>query len=215
MQIPPLVADLLKSATGQFDKLPTYALQIPPPQVADFLKSATHCRFAEICMQILPPRLQIFWNLPLDSLLSYLHVLADSPPQLQIFWNLPLDSLLSYLHVLCRFLPWVADFLRSATHCRFAEICIQIPPLQIFWNLPLDSLLSYLHVLFRFPPLQKSWNLPLDSLLSYLHVLCRFPPPPIADFLKSATGQFAKLSTCALQIPPICRFHEICHWTVC
>ena len=175
-----------------------------------------------MCLQKFPPSLQILWNLPLDSLLSYLHVLAEIspqfadflksatgyllsylnvlaeiPPSLQILWNLPLDSLLSYLHVLAEIPPpQFADFLKSATG-QFAKLpiyaCTNSPPsLQILWNLPLDSLLSYLYVLAEIPPpsLQILWNLPLDSLLSYLYVLAEIPPP-------------------------VCRFCEICHWTVC
>ena len=202
-----------------------------------------------MCLQKSPPSLHILWIPPLDSLLSYLHVLAEIPPnQLQIFWNLPLDSFLCYLHVLAEIPP---------------------PSLQILWNLPLDSLLSYLHVLAEIPPqfadfvksstgqfanlpicacrnshphsLKILWNLSLDSLLSYIYVLAEIPSQ-FADFVKSSTGQFAKLPiyVCrnsphpCLQIlwnlpldrllsylhalpetPPVCRFCEICHWTVC
>ena len=46
------------------------------------------------------------------------------PPGLQIFSNLPLDSC---LHVLAES-PHFADFLNSATHCRFTEICKQKSP---------------------------------------------------------------------------------------
>ena len=87
-----------------------------PLQYADFLKSATGQLPTCACRNPPPPSLQIFWNLPLDSYLSYLHVLAESPPSLQIFWNLPLDSYLHYLHVLAEFPPpQFADFLESAT----------------------------------------------------------------------------------------------------
>ena len=149
-----------------------------------------------MCLQKFPPSLQILWNLPLDSLLGYLHVLAEIPPpqfadfvksatgqfaklpicacrnfppSLQILWNLPLDSLLSYLHALAEIPPQFADFVKSATG-QFAKLpicaCRNSPQLQIFWNLPLDSLLSYLYVLAEI-------------------------------------------------FPPVCRFCEICHWTVC
>ena len=194
-ETPPWFADFLKSATGQFAKSPTYACRNTPP-VADFVTSATgQFDNLPICTCRNPPSLQILWNLPLDSLLSYLHVFAEIPPSLQILWNLPLDSLLSDLFMLA-----------------------EIPPsLQILWNLPLDRLLSFLYVLTKIPPYQ------------------------FADFVKSATGQFAKLPICACRystpglqilwnqplnsllcylhvlavIPPVCRFCKICHWTVC
>ena len=145
-KFPPQFADFVKSATGQFAKLPTCACRNSPPQFADFVKSATG-QFAK----------------------------------------LPTCA--------CRNPPQFADFVKSATG-QFAKLptcaCRNPPPsLQIFWNLPLDSLLSYLHVLAEIPP-------------------------QFADFLKSATGQFAKLPTCACRNPPpVCRFCEICHWTVC
>ena len=62
------------------------------------------------------------------------------------------------------------------------------------------------------PSMQIFQNLLLDS---YLHVLAEIPP--IADFLKSTTGQLFKLPTCACRNPPwppVCRFSQICHWTV-
>ena len=143
LQKSPQFADFLKSATGQLSKLPTCP-----------------------CTNSPPTSLQIFWNLPLDSYLSYLHVLAEILPSLQIFWNLPLDSYLSYLHVLAQIPP---------------------PSLQIFWNC--------------------HWTVTYMSLQKF--------PPHFADFLKSATGQLPKLPTCTLtNPPPVCRFSEICHWTV-
>ena len=164
---PPQFADFVKSVTGQFVNLSTYCRQF-----ADFLNLPLDSLLSYLYMlaEIPPPSLQILWNLPLDSLLSYLHVLAEiPPPSLQILWNLPLDSLLSYLYVLAEIPPQFADFVKSATGW-FAKLPICAAEislsLQIFWNLPLDSLLSYLHVLAEIPPL-------------------------------------------------VCRFSEICHWTVC
>ena len=197
-------------------------LQKSPPslQILWNLPLDSLLSYLYVLAEISPPSLQILWNLPLDSLLSYLYVLAEIPyPSLQILWNLPLDSLLSYLHVLAEIPPQFADFLKSATGqfaksaCRnwnwqFAKLptcaCRNSPPsLQILWNLPLDSLLSYLHVLAEIPPqLQILWNLPLDSLLSYLYVLAEIPPQ-FADFVKSATGQFAKLPICACRNSPL------------
>ena len=63
--------------------------------------------FAEI-----PPGVQIFQNLPMDSYLSYLHLIAEILHHLQIFKNLPLDR---YLHVLAEIFPWGADFQKCAT----------------------------------------------------------------------------------------------------
>ena len=190
-RFPPPVADFLKSATGQFAKLPTCACRFPP--IADFLKSATGqfaklptwaCRF--------PLALQIFSNLLLDTLLCYLHVLADPPPS-------------------CRF----SEFCHW-TLCSVTYMCLQIPPPSCrFFEICQWTVCSVTYMCLQIPPpLQIFWILPLDSLLSYLHVLA--DPPPVADFLKSATGQFDKLPTCACRFPPpSCRFSEICHWTVC
>ena len=178
----PQFADFLKSATGQLPMFPTCVCRNSPPQFADFLKSATG--------QL--PRLPS-WNLPMDSYVSYLHVLAEIPASLQIFWNLPLDR---YLCVSAE-IPLI---------CRF------------FWNLPLDSYLSYLICAYRNLPLpvcQIFWKLPLASYLSYLHVLAEIAPQ-FADFLKSATGQLPKFTYMHFTEipPPVCRFSEICHWTV-
>ena len=242
-EIPPEFADFLKSATGQLPKLPSWNLpfnnylsylhvlaEIPPslqffwnlPLVTFSYLSYLPGTCAFACRNS-PPQIlfatgQItFWNLPLDSYLSYqifwnvldrntYMYLQIFPPwfadflksatgqlpnlptcviPLPVAWNVPLDSYLSYLHVLARNLPICA--------------CSNPPSLQIFWNLPLDS---FLHVLLEIPPtsFQIFWNLPLDSYLSYLHMLAEIPP----GLQKSA--------------PPTClqifRCSEICHWTV-
>ena len=217
-EIPPLGADVLKSATGQLPKLPTCACRNYPP-FADFPKSVTGhivtcacrnfpspvCRFSKIChwtdtyMCLLkcPPRVLIFQNLPLDSYLSYQLVLAEILPVCRFseigYWT---DS----NRCLQKFSPQFADFPKSATGqiptcasrnsprgadfpksatgqlpklptcaCRnppqFVDFpnsatgqiptcaCRNFPPsLQIFQNLPLDSYLSYLHVLAEIPP---------------------------------------------------------------
>ena len=142
------------------------------PQFADFLKSATE--------QL--PRLHS-WNLPLDSHLSYLHVLAEIPPSLHFFCNLPLDSYLSYLHVLARNLPFqFADFLKSATGQYNYIYFPKIPPVDRFSEI-------CLHVLAEIP-LQVA-----DFLTSATGQSCKLPTcacrnsPQIAVFLKSATGQ--------------------------
>ena len=164
-EIPSWGADFPKSATGQLPKLPTCAYR-NSPQFADFPKSANGQIPTCACRNYPPARVQIFQNLPLDSYLSYLHVLAEIPPSLQIFQNLPLDSYLSYQHVLAEIPPQFADFPKSATGqiptcaCRnppqwgadFPKsstgqlpklpTCAcrnSAPSLQIFQNLPLDS----------------------------------------------------------------------------
>ena len=116
-----------------------------------------------MCLQKFLPGLEIFWNLPLDSYLSFLHVLAEIPPPPEFAdflksatgqlprlpsWNIPLDSYLSYPHVLT-----------------------EIPSLslQIFWNLPLNQLpkLADMCIARNFPPcFHIFWNLVLDSYLS-------------------------------------------------
>ena len=174
------------------------------PPVEDFLKSVTG--------QL--PRLPS-WHVPLDSYVSYLYVLAEISPSLQIFQNLPLDSYLSYLHVLAEITPSWQIFwnLPQNSYLHFLHVLAEIPfHLQIFWNLPLDSYLSYQHVLTEICPtsLQIFWNLPMDR---YLHMLAEISS--FADFPKSATGQLPKLPTCACRNSPrVCRFSEICHWTV-
>ena len=196
-----------------------------------------------------PPSLQILWNLPLDSLLSYLYVLAEilPTPGLQILWNLATGQFAKLPTCTSRNFPHqFSDFVKSATG-QIAKLPICAcrnfhPSLQILWNLPLDRLpkLPSLQILWNLlldlqlnvpppllqilwnlptgqfaklpicacrnsphPSLQILWNLPLDSLLSYLYVLAEIPPQ-FADFVKSATGQFAKLPT------PL----QMC-WTVC
>ena len=171
--------------------------EIPPPQFADFVKSATG-QFAKLptcACRNSPPQLQILWNLPLDSLLSYLHVLAEIPPQFADFVKSATGQFAKLPTCACTNSPPVADFMKSATG-QFAKL-----PICASRNSP--------------PQLQILWNLPLDSLLSYLYVLAEIPPL-VCNFVKSATGQFAKLPTYACRnSPPVCRFCEICHWTVC
>ena len=79
------------------------------------------CRFSKIChwtdtymcLQKYPPSLQIFQNLPLDSYLSYLHVLAEIPsPQ---FADFPKSATGQIPTCACRNSPWGADFPKSAT----------------------------------------------------------------------------------------------------
>ena len=140
----------------------------------------------------IPPSLQIIQNLPLDSYLSYLHVLTEipPPPQFADFLQSATGQLPKLPTCVCRNspTPQFADFLNSATGqlpklptcaCR-----IPTPFYRFSENLPLDS---YLHVTCtKCPHLQNFSNLPLD--------ICRFVlaeiPPQFADFLK------------------------ICHWTV-
>ena len=179
--------------------------EIPPTptQFVDFPKSATgQLPKLPTCTYRNPPHLQIIQNLPLDS---YVHVLAEILPSLWIFLNLPLDS---YLHVLAE-PPQFADFLKSATGQLPTCACRKSYHVQIFRNLPLDICRCMLAEIL--PSLQIFQNLPLDS---YLHVLAEIPPQ-FADFPKSATGHLPKLSTCAYRnSPPVCRFSQICHWTV-
>ena len=76
---PPQYADFSKSATGQ---LPTCACRNCPP-FADFLKSATGqlLKLPTCACRNSPPLVCRFSkNLPLDSYLSYLHVLAEISP---------------------------------------------------------------------------------------------------------------------------------------
>ena len=97
---PPKFADFPKSATGQLPMLPTCSCRIPPPvcRFCEYLPQDSYlhvlaeslpiCRFSKIChwtdpymcLQKFPPSLQIFQNLPLNSYLIYLHVLAEFPP---------------------------------------------------------------------------------------------------------------------------------------
>ena len=107
-----------------------------------------------------------------------------------------------------KFSPPIADFLKSATG-QFAKLHLcactnSHPSLQILWNQPLDSLQSYLYMFVEIlptPVCRFLWNLPLDSLLSYLYMLPEIPPQ-FADFVKSSTGQFAKLPICACTNSP-------------
>ena len=83
-------------------------------------KFSTICRFSKICywtyssmcLQKFPPVCRFskicHWT---DTYMC----LQKFPPGVQIFKNLPLDSYLSYLHVLADILPQFADFLKSAT----------------------------------------------------------------------------------------------------
>ena len=116
---PSLQIHVLKSATGQ---LLTCACRNSPPV----------CRFSKIChwtvtcaCRIPPPVCRCsqicHWIVTYMCLQN-----SPSPHSLQIFSNLPLDS---YLHVLVEIPPRFADFLKSAIHCRFTEICMaEIPP---------------------------------------------------------------------------------------
>ena len=82
----PQFVDFPKSATGQ---IPTCAYRNPSPLgFADFPKSATGQlpKLPTCACRNSPASLQIFQNLPLDSYLSYLHVLAEIPsPQFADF----------------------------------------------------------------------------------------------------------------------------------
>ena len=126
--------------------------------------------------------------------------------------------------------PRFADFLKSATHCRFTKICLQKFPPGL-----LDFLKSATGHLLKCacrnsPNLQIFSNQTLDI---YWHVLAEISPR-FADFLKSATGHLLTciyrnsplglqiflnqpltadllISTC--RIPPFSRFSQISHWT--
>ena len=197
-----------------------------------------------MCLQKFPPAsLQIFQNLPLDSYLSYLHVLAEIPPQfadfpksatgqlpklptcacrnsspsLQIFQNLPLDSYLSYLHVLAEIPHQFADFLKSATGqlpkvptcaCRNSPLGFADFPKSATGQLPKLPTCACRN---SPPSLQIFQNLPLDSYLSYLHVLAEIPPP-VCRFSKIC--HWTATYMCLQKFPPVCRFSKICHWTV-
>ena len=108
----PQFADFPNSATGQLPKLPTCALpELSLPQFADFTKSATG-QIAYICLQKFLPGVQIFPNLPLDSYLSYLHVLAEIPHQFADF----LKSATGHIAYMCLYkFPPVG--------CRFSQVC--------------------------------------------------------------------------------------------
>ena len=106
------------------------------------------------------------------------------------------------------------NFLKSATHCRFTEICMQNSPpiLQIFSNQPLTT--DLLKSACRIPPhllifLNQPVGIYWHVIAGILPQVCRFSqishwtftdmclqkfPPRFADFLKSATGH---LLTCA------------------
>ena len=156
-----------------------------------------------MCLQKFPPSLQIFQNLPLDSYLSYLHVLAEiPPPSLQIFQNLPLDSYLSYLHVLAGIPPQFADFPKSATG-QLPQLptcaCRNTPPIWRFseichWTV---TEVTYMCLQKFCPPFGDFPKSVTGQLLKLPTCACRNAPPPFGDFQKSATGQLPKLPTCA------------------
>ena len=86
--------------------------------------------------------------------------------------------------------PHFADFLKSATHYRFTEICMQNPPhLLIFLNQPLDI---YWHVHAGILP--QVCRFSQISHWTFTNMWLQKFPPRFADFLKSATGH---LLTCA------------------
>ena len=161
----PWFADFLNSATGQLPKLPTCACRNSPS-----------------------PSLQIFQNLPLDSYLSYLHVLAEPPPVCRFSEICPWT--VTYM-CLQKFYPWFADFLNSATG--------QLP------KLPTCACRNSPSPVCRFFK-----NLPLDSYLSYLHVLAE--PPPVCRF--SEICHWTVTYMCLQKFTLVCRFSEFCHWTV-
>ena len=106
---------------------------------ADLLKSACKtppqvCRFSQIChwtatymclQKFPPPSLQIFQNLPLDSYLSYLHMLTEIPPHFADFPKSPTGQLPKLPTCACRNSPQLQIFSKSATLCRFTEFCMQ------------------------------------------------------------------------------------------
>ena len=100
-----------------------------------------------------PPRLQILWNLPLDSCLSYLHVLAESlTPQVADFLKSVTGQLPKLPTCACKNSPltcacWhllldIISRFSKISHCRFAEIIFTafIPFTNFFsppvWTLP-------------------------------------------------------------------------------
>ena len=232
----PQFADFLKSATGQLPKLPTCACRNSPlvcrfschwtdtymccaeipPWGADFPKSATgQLPKLPTCACRNPPSLQIFQNLPLDSYLSYLHVLADSlPSPVCRFSKICHHGQLPKYMCLQKFFPWGADYSKSATGqlpklptcacrnsppvCRFSKICHwtdsymclqKFPP----ENLPLDSYP-------RNYSLQIFQNLPLDSYLSYLHLLAEIPPCSLQIFQNLPLDSYSYM--CLQKFPP-------------
>ena len=149
------------------------------PQWTDFLKSATGQLPICACRNV-PSSLQIFWNLPLDSYLSFLHALSEIPPP-----------------------PSLQIFRKSATG--------QLPRLPS-WNLPLDR---YLHMLSEISPICRFTKICHWTVTSVTYICLQKFPTWFGDFPKSATVQLPKLLICACRnSPPVCRFSEICHWTV-
>ena len=123
------------------------------PFIQNLLKKQI-CSF-EILWQNYPPSMQIFSNLPLDS---YLHVLAEILPPFADFLKSATGQLPKLPTCACRNSPPFADFLKSttgqlpklptcacrippthlqifqksATLCRFTEICMQkFPPICV------------------------------------------------------------------------------------
>ena len=131
---------------------------------------------------------------------------------LQIYWNLHAeisppqfaDFCKSATHCrfteICmqRFPPQFADFLKSATHCRFTEICMQRSShLQIFSNQPLTA--DLLKSAWRDPPRVCRFSQISHSLQIYWN-LHEEIPPGFADFLKSGTR--CRFTETACRDPP-------------
>ena len=240
-KFPPQFADFPKSATGQLPtcayKNSATSLQIflnlPLDSYLHVLAeiSPQGCRFSKIChwtvryLHVLhlyqtlplcdcrnsPPSLQIFQNLPLDSYLSYLYVLAEIPPSLQIFQNSATGQIPTYA---CRNSPWGADFPKSATG-QLPKLptcaCRNSPPFADFPKSATGHIVTYM-CLQKSPPV---WRFSKICHWTVTYMCLQKFPPQFADFPKSATGQLPKLPTCACRnYPPVCRFSKICHWTV-
>ena len=160
-----------------------------------------------MCLQKFPPVCRFYkichWT---DTYMC----LQKFPPGVQIFPNLPLDSYLSYLHVLTEIPSQFVDFPKIC-HWTDTYMCLQKcpPSLQIFQNLSLDR---YLHVLTEISPWGADFPKSATGQLPKLPTCACRNSPQFADFLKSATGQ---IPTCACRNFPLgCRFSQICHWTV-
>ena len=140
----------------------TYMCLQNSPWFADLLKSATGQLLTCACR--IPPSMQIFSNLPLDS---YLHVLAEIPPQ---FADLLKSATGQLLTCACRIPPSMQIFKKSATG--------QLPTCA-FRNPPKKKSATgqLLTGACRFPPCRFSQICHLLQI--YWISACRNPNPPL------------------------------------
>ena len=97
-----------------------------------------------MCLQKSPPSLQIFQNLPLESYLSYLHVLVEIPTPFANFLKSATGQLPKLPRCAYRITPPSLQIFKKSATGQLPMLptcaCRNSPPLglQIFSNLPLD-----------------------------------------------------------------------------